>query len=566
MAHAPEISLKRFFSPWDWSWVIIVLLMLWGANVFDWDFFLSTVETDVRGWWEHGGPPLWSYQFCGGSVRAADPQSFGHSLFFIFPLIFGTYLGTKLIAFTGFVGAVRGWTLWARQIQGDLSAQDEAFTRFCFALSSFFILHGYHGHVAFASFGLFLPVTALAMQAWEKGLSYKQMGEGALWAWLGWSTGFYGGVIYLLAPFLIVYGLVALIRFGQKEARRGLALTALMVGVGLVLVLPKLVLSFSYIKGHPRILKTDEVLGLVGLLQAWFVPVESAQRWFFGGHHQAWSPAEYAVFSPFQLILLILPLWWMKGERWKPSQPMRWVLGGAGSLALLLAFGKFSGWAPFTLLNENIFKSSVRVTGRFLFLPWLIFCLAMLKPWIWLKDRHGLLSRIPMIMVALGIPLACFFPLTWGFWVYDEGIRFRHVSEEFIGPMNEAVFPPSSNDVQSRMYEDVARGKILLHCYQALSRDKRPAGWAYVPLAYLPGKIPLIDIRHTPVTESCFAGTFVTQESLTIDSSCPHYLCLNLVALNPYVDHSGWSEETDEKGRLCLRKTDANSRTEAVSP
>ena len=67
------------------------------SHSFDWDYFYTSFEADLQSWFRDFAAPTWSYSFCGGSPRIADPQAFGLSPVFTVIMIFGPVLGAKLI-------------------------------------------------------------------------------------------------------------------------------------------------------------------------------------------------------------------------------------------------------------------------------------------------------------------------------------------------------------------------------------------------------------------------------------------------------------------------------------
>ena len=84
------------------AFVALAVFILF-SNRFDWDHFFSAAEVELRSWLLDKKPPLWSYQFCGGTTRAGDPQSFGLSPIFLPILLFGSFFGLKILVFSLFV-------------------------------------------------------------------------------------------------------------------------------------------------------------------------------------------------------------------------------------------------------------------------------------------------------------------------------------------------------------------------------------------------------------------------------------------------------------------------------
>jgi hypothetical protein len=77
-------------------WPVLVLFTYFAifitlSNQFDWDYFFTTAEVDLRAWLADHELPLWSYQFCGGVTRIGDPQAFGLSPLFLPVFLFGSY-------------------------------------------------------------------------------------------------------------------------------------------------------------------------------------------------------------------------------------------------------------------------------------------------------------------------------------------------------------------------------------------------------------------------------------------------------------------------------------------
>src|SRR3954471_9165287 len=87
------------------------------GSQYDWRYFQSWIEVGRRSilWWHQA--PLWNPYGCGGEVLLANPQSEVASPTFVFPLLFGTALGVKLVLWFYLFCAFDGMYRLARELE-----------------------------------------------------------------------------------------------------------------------------------------------------------------------------------------------------------------------------------------------------------------------------------------------------------------------------------------------------------------------------------------------------------------------------------------------------------------
>jgi hypothetical protein len=522
------------------------------CNGYDWDLFLSLNEVDRRSWLLDLRPPLWSYQLCAGVTRIGDPQSFGVSPLFVLVLLFGSFWGSKLAAL---VSAAAGTYFMARLLA--LLAESERGARLpptacvtlacLFVTGNFFLWHLLVGHFNFISFYFGLGIILYTLEGYLRGLGRRQLAIATLVAWQHFSGGFFHSTVYLLVPFFIAFGLyvaveAATLRFAapgsQPKIGRRLLRAASFQVLGLLLASYKLVAVWQQQQGNPRTLgPANEINGLGQLLAFqllptvgpdWLIPVASK------GHLDL---HEYSAFSLLPVALAWLcarslgapPVAPRAGARRRPS--LAWLLGIYAAFSALLVLGEFSQLAPFPLLNQSLFQSSVRAVARYG--VGLSLCLAMACALLLARPSAPALGpRACTALLLLAILDVASFA-----WMFDpaQAARLAALPGHAEGRMSRLVRVENrrfergrelETPLRSQMYAPLRSGVGVINCYNPLPRSPID-GWP-------PGReLGLIDLRHGSPSRECSEQSYFTQNAVHVAASCPPFTCPHLGALNP---------------------------------
>lgn len=250
---------------------------------------------------------------------------------------------------------------------------------------------------------------------------------GALFAYLC-----YAGAIYPLPHAVLFVGLYVLI---QAVQLRSLALVrdfALAGVIAVGLAAPKLFALADYMRGAPRLIASNERIGLAELL---VMLGDSSQRYgSFPVRVPAYNWHEWGIYvGAFGIAALVVAVVFARGPRGQ-------VLKVLGLLCLLLGFGSFHEYAPWTLLHQVPPFSSQHVPSRFHYLMLFFLGLAFVDTAQgWLAPRLGKHVRVQVLLL---LPLAVFVidlvrvnqrPFEQAFWMRAPQIepaeRFRHLTD-----------------------------------------------------------------------------------------------------------------------------------------
>jgi hypothetical protein len=175
-------------------------LIVFGSHQFDWDHFYTSTEADLRSLLLFHEWPLWSYSFCAGVTRIADPQAISLSPLFLFHVLWGPMLGHKIMIVAL---SLLGIVYFKKALDLFFDVDDEVLWSFSFLTftSHFFIWHMIAGHVTFSFFSLgiiisyyFLKESQTLSFSWKRSLAL------AFSIFTLFTSSFYPVLVYFFLP------------------------------------------------------------------------------------------------------------------------------------------------------------------------------------------------------------------------------------------------------------------------------------------------------------------------------------------------------------------------------
>jgi hypothetical protein len=532
------------------------------SNYFDWDFFYSITHVERNSWAQDLRPPYWSYQFCGGITRIGDPQSFAFSPLFLFPLLFKTFWGLKILFF---ISAIIGY-FFARKIfdfVGTLVAPSAKslpqgwpqFFALSFIFSNFYLHHIYNGHITFALIYYALGVLYLVMKILFDSPQRKEVVWGSLCLVIILTAGYYPAVLYALVPSAMATLLVILIGLGlfpqaRKRIGKTLGYLILLAVVCLLIAAYRINPTITYQLSFPRLVNpTMETLSLKDWVVYNLFPTISYRFLGFISTGGIWEKSFFSL-NNWVLILLSLILLvksWKK-KSWPAFSKMNfqqqfyllWLFSLAAVYFMFL-LGNAMEFSFFRLLNKYVLVNSVREVSRFFWGgSFLVFLLLATLP------VHQYLKFIfrPLVLVILvlfiNLQIASIF---FGPFYQASLDRFRKLwksSESSIHKMNQLTYAPISTAygtvVAPAMYPLIMRGQGIFNCYiylghvSAISKGK----FDFNDSGMVGQNWHFIDTSSGTLDPECLEKNYYTQNDLFIHLSCPSQLCLNINNINIY--------------------------------
>lgn len=582
-------------------------------NRWDWDHFYTGLAVDMSGWLTEFRPPTWSYQYCGGLSRTADPQSFGLSPLFLFILLFGPVAGIKILLIVMFPV---GLFFLGRIFQLVMAADRQPGLHGpcivnCVALmlltSSYFLWQIVAGHVTQMFMYLVFGLLFLNL----KGLTGRLQKLDFLWAaCLGWcyfSGGIYHSWLYLWVPFVLAIYLAVAFQFHLYFLRRGhednpamaFARVTAINALSVIPALYKLVPLAAYQFEHPRSGGGWDT-GISPLSVALFQifptigPHLSIGRSFVTSNVEdyRYSIWELGSFSPIPWVLLIVLLSMLWGKMrctrasGKPQvEKRRWVtplntfLVIYALLSVAMVLGDFAPWSPYTLFNRYVLKNSAHISERFSINITLAMALLLVR----LLGKPRLPAALTHPMLAAGV-VASFVNFFLFFGTYSYGpyttpypAWLGKSKYTLSGVLSNGEVPPFSSSATARiremviyknanwppMYLYIREGKGFLNCYNPLVREVRLEETIRSAEQRLAGEpsssgenaisLPVVEVPPGEDEAECINRSYLSQSRLHLDSSCPVGTCLNVNAVNP-ADPLVQYLSKPLKGRVCLTK------------
>ena len=385
-------------------------LDLYGGH--DWDEMSAHRLLTVKALLDFGQLPLWMPYACGGfsewgnvqgATNLVSPWLPAYLLLDLRHALRVELLGTVLVS------AIGTWLL-----AGEFTRSAVARTLAClvFVVNGRFALQAATGHLWHLQY-CYLPWVFWAFERVlvNKGWSFKVgsllMGSGAL------AMLVYSGGIYPLPHAVVLLSVYAATRSALERSLRPLALVAVFGAISVGLSAPKLFAVATDFGERPRLVPSTEAIDL-GLFWDMLVggPAPVPQwGWHEYGIYIGWAP----------VALLVLGAFW-------PSPKREQALKLTAVLALVLGFGAFHDFAPWTLLHKvSIFRSQ-HVPTRWLYPAVLCFGVAAAA---WLgrllarsprRPQLELLLMAPCLLLAIDIGREASTPLTRAFWMRPRAV------------------------------------------------------------------------------------------------------------------------------------------------
>jgi hypothetical protein len=560
------------------------------SNNHDWDQHFTMAEVDRRAWLLNHELPKWSYQLCGGATRIGDPISLGVSPLFTWVLAFGSVLGLKLLVlFSAAMGVLYTHKLLTNiraflKTPGTPPTGEEQtlwILAFLFVMGNSFLWRFQQGHVTFVAHCFSIGILAYFAQACLGTFRKRDFIAASLTTWCVLENSSYHAGFFVLFPFglamiFVCAGLAAASRDSRKllvDNVFRLWKPAAFLGAGLLLSSYKLYHVIHFQLSHPRAVSEsdlNEVGSLWKTLVYQFSPTYKSTYVALGGGanplQDTFGIWEFSSFSVVNWIFFAGLLFVLSGRQPRRSDVLSRqalhisLLCGAYALILfLLSLGNGAPWYPHALLNHYVFGDSVRAIGRYQFgltLSILVMVVVLMRraPRLsvalnsWMGSTALFLALVNVLTFYPGISRDLFDQF-WNAPVSSDG-RIRTMAVTRVA---------QQDDLRTYMYEHAAAGEGILNCYVAFAHEQRldqkylffqdPKMFGESATVESDVSLPLFS-QPQALPASCVAGSFLTQNEVHLDSSCPIGACLNINSANIYADTGLELDRT--KNRYCL--------------
>ena len=387
-------SLKKitaFFNEKSWkSKTLIILLLsspviLYGYGLLrtgsmllpgDGDYYIQLYEASRISLLDYGQIPWWNPWVSGGVPLFANPQFGPISIQMIFSLLFGSVFGYKLALISYLLIGYWGF----RQLCilfFESEAVKASLLGYIWIFSTFFT-YRIAGHFTFFVVG-FTPWMMYFLLTIHK----KRH-----WLWLSlfssaiiWSSMHYTTILsFVLLGFVFAWQLIktALDLRSKKQKNKNIKSVMLyfyenlhikrllMAGVLTFLIcLPRIYMTLEYSHDYPRTLSSvkESSIGLYNTAYAMFGINQFASPPINGD----WGWHEISTYIGILTlpVFLISFYFYIKNKKQR-ADPKGWLLLGLISICLIISFGDFSSWAPYSILRDLPFFSSMRVSTRWI--------------------------------------------------------------------------------------------------------------------------------------------------------------------------------------------------------
>jgi hypothetical protein len=528
------------------------------SNYFDWDFFYSTFEVDLRSWLLDLKPPIWSYQFCGGVTRIGDPQAFGMSPLIILNILFGSFWGAKmqviLASLVGFVYFIKITNLFQKSL--NIFNDDNSFITNSIAIfyvfSNLYLWQSHHGHVTFLLIHYWTAVVYYILKNYLSVINKQELVLASFIFYLVASAGLYHSLVFFWLP--ISFSLlvsILLLRVDWKKHYKPIAICF----IGTLAASYKIYHVIKYQQHFPRTV-TESLTEMITPFDTFVnLAIPTLNYKYFGifAKNQLWGIWEYSAFS-FNFLFLMFYLIRAKSTYYVISNHKgnykRFILLFCFITFitfLILSFGSFASFAPFAIINKLIFHDSVRVTGRFF--AGIVFSLSLfLASFIPLLSKNH--KRIFKTSISLCLCLQMLNFLTFKSTTSISSFKKIIQLQASPLPMSKFALVPLRNNSLSFMLPALKSGYGVYNCYNPLTFNSVVAKeFGFNPI--LAGKAELSFINEKTISAECMSNSYFTQNELYIDPSCPKNVCINVNQLNLYNQDSLKWLYNDQLSRFC---------------
>ena len=546
---------------------ILFFFILIVSHRFDWDYFYTSFEVDLQGWLIDHLPPVWSYSFCGGSPRIADPQAFGLSPLFIFAFLFGSVIGTKVL----FLGlAVLGY-FSLRDLLSNLTQTNNVLISYLslyFVLGYYFFWHAHIGNITFALIYLWIAALALSVRLLlSPAIQVKALLALTVLITSGFTAGFYHSVVFFLLPVSIIFMPTLYCLKNIRLYKTGVYQVTAALCLGLVLSSYKWLAIIQHQMASPRSLivkastNVSENYSLMETAVRVFIPTYHDKFWGGIAHSAPYGIWEYSAFS-WNHVTLFLCLFLIFRKRIFTNTGLFIAAALLILSGVLLALGEFSSWAPFTLLNEYIFHHSLRAAGRFLLVCSLGITLLQAAA---IAELDEAASRWFLYLQRCGVLVFLLAP--WSFYPgyqgpdWLSGFHYPHAIPE----KRQAVIwlPTDEADNPTSMYPVTARGVSVIDCYSPLFQERRIHGGGQKILSQMPFNQAFHFVKtpqdiNIDVRNMCLEQSYFTSREIHLGKSCPAGSCVFLNSIAP--DDPARALLEIKNGLYCKAQTPSSDR------
>ncbi len=495
------------------------------SNIFDWDHFLASTESDLRSWMIWGEAPLWSYQFCGGVTRIGDPQAFGLSPFFIFNILFGAVWGWKIFIVASSALGFYFLEKIRKEFFPEMSERLGRLLIFSYLFGNFYLWHFHHGHLTFILHLWVLGLCYFYLRAVSGKFTHGNAAATAAIIFSIFSGGFYHTSVFFGLPLAAACVVHLLLEFKKKSLKfRPICyfLSALLSGI--LLSSYKWLAVIKYQMTNPRTVSSVELTSPIDMLLNMLIPTLNYKMLGLWDGPGPWAIWETSIFSLVPWILLVALMLSPK-KFWESL----FQLKSPGQFAVILGICSFVFYLggdhefyPFQAINHYLLNDSIRVVSRFghdlvfslLLLGFGVLPILQTKWVLWIGSRKAFVGA--MVLIALNFfsfyP-SLYVPLWPSFLTSIEGNPRPQMRTILITRMRTGR--------QSFMYEPVTAGMAVLNCYNPFSRGALAADEFSEFVAQNAEKsYPFIDFVSPP-SEACLQGTYMTANNVVIDPACP---------------------------------------------
>lgn len=448
----------------------------------DWDVETAYRYITVLSLKRYHEPPWWHPWLCGGFPAFGDTETASNFLSPYLPLYLLTDLrvAIRLEVVGGALTGLLGSFLLARRFTK--SAALCGLVAALYVLNGRWALQAAAGHTWHLQYGLLPWALLFYERSLEPDRLKNAIGTGAAMACMV----LWGG-IYPLPQSALILAVYALLLAIFTRSTRPLLALAIAGGVAVGLGAPKLFAIADRLGRVPRLIESREVIGLSDLLVMF---TSTDQR--FGSrpiHTPAYNWHEWGIYiGPLGVIVLCVAVIFAHGKR---GQPLKIT----ALLLLLMGFGAFHEYAPWTLLHQVPVFASQHVPSRWHYPMLLLLGLAFLTvvgPYV---DRW--LKRVPALDLLLLVPLALWCgdlahiarqPFDQAFWMEKpDAIRaLPQFEQHLVGPVNYV-----RRDWAAPMLLSMMANSGVIKCY-GVDADFKPGALAVEQPGYR-GNVYLAD-------------------------------------------------------------------------
>jgi hypothetical protein len=339
------------------GWTALATAFCWGLwthlgefGIHDWDYHLFHQAVPSYTLLEFGQFPSWNPYYCGGNPLFAHPESRFLTPMFVFELLWGPVVGTRLEIWAHLVVGLIGMHVVAVHVHG-LRRWAALLPPVVFMMSGAYAYHLAEGHTHF------LPLAYVPWVYFSYHRSLDDFRYLALTAGLVALMIFEGG-IYVTSHAALLVGLLGALLSVQRHQWRPITVAAATLALTPMLAAVKLIPMVDFLAEVPRRISSAETVPISLILTALFSRDQSLSLLLEGQDYGWWEYANYiGVLSGLLSLVGIVAAW-----------RQQWPLLVVGIVFLELAGGAWAPVAPWPLLHQLPLFDSYHVPSRFLYI------------------------------------------------------------------------------------------------------------------------------------------------------------------------------------------------------